>query len=314
MTNFILKNIFLIYIVFFSFFSNTQSIHAQSDAPHIAFSFDDGITGDVLNYSNDAWNSMIREHLAKYNIKAIWFVRSKGMDNPQGIGLVYKWEEAGHLIGNHTYNHRNLSSKNLFVDEYIEDIKKCNDFLYQFKNYRKIFRYPYLKTGNTVAKRDSVRKFLLDNGFKQGWVTIDASDWYINSRLIERLKQNLKADISGYRKYFVNHIFDRANYYNDLSLKINKRQIHHTLLLHLNLTSALFLSDLIEKFKSEGWIIDDYEIAIKDLIYNELPIAMPSEQSLIWLQALETGKYDKILRYPGEDGEYERENMDKLGL
>jgi len=41
---------------------------------------------------------------------------------------------------------------------------------------------------------------------------------------------------------------------------------------------------------------------------------MPAEQSLIWMQAKETGLYDNQLRYPGEDGEYEKEKMDKLGL
>jgi peptidoglycan-N-acetylglucosamine deacetylase len=159
-----------------------------------------------------------------------------------------------------------------------------------------------------------LRSFLKQQGFKQGWVTIDASDWYINSRLIQRLTENPKADIKGFSDYYVNHIFDRALYYNKLSNEINHRQIKHTVLLHFNLTSALFLTDLIEKFKREGWQIENYSKAIEDPIYKELPTAMPSEQSLIWLLAKQTGLYNDILRYPGEDGDYEKEKMDKLGL
>jgi hypothetical protein len=41
---------------------------------------------------------------------------------------------------------------------------------------------------------------------------------------------------------------------------------------------------------------------------------MPAEQSLIWSLAKQTGQYDNKLRYPGEDGEYEKDKMDKLGL
>ena len=46
-------------------------------------------------------------------------------------------------------------------------------------------------------------------------------------------------------------------------------------LLHINLTSALFLSDLIEKFKKEGWIIENYSSARDDKVYNEVPSTMP---------------------------------------
>jgi hypothetical protein len=169
-----------------------------------------------------------------------------------------------------------------------------------------------LKGGNTEIKRDSINLFLQQYGYKQGWVTIDASDWYVNMRLMQRLKQNADADISRYRDYYVNHIFERAQYYNLLSTQINHREIKHTVLLHFNLTSALFLNDLIEKFRNEGWIIENYSVAIADPIYLKQPGAMPAEQSLIWMQAMQNGGFK--LRHPGEDSKYEKDRMDKLGL
>ena len=130
--------------------------------------------------------------------------------------------------------------------------------------------------------------------------------------ITDRLKQNSDADITGFHEYYINHIFERAQYYNKLSTQINNRQIKHTVLLHFNLTSALFLNDLIEKFKNEGWIIDDYIEAIKDPIYSEEPNTLPAEQSLIWMQAIQKGGFE--LRCPGEDSKYEKDKMDKLGL
>lgn len=284
----------------------------EEKKPHIAFSFDDGSTKDKHTYKNSEWNSMIRKQLKDNHIQAVWFVAGKSMDRDKGKHLLQKWNEDGHIIANHTYSHFNYNDSSMTCKTYIEDIQKCDLLISKYKNYRKMFRFPYLNGGNTITKRDSINSYLHQNGYKQGWVTIDASDWYVNMRLIRRLKQNPDADISEFRNYYINHIFERAQYYNNLSVQINHRQIKHTVLLHFNLTSALFLNDLIEKFRNEGWVIDDYSEAFKDPIYTEQPTAMPAEQSLIWMQAKQTGEFD--LKYPGEDGKYEKDKMDKLGL
>ena len=305
----------LVAILIVAFISLTWKVDStDNQKPCISFSFDDGNPNDILSYKGDEWNAMILSQLEKQNIKAVWFVAAKNLNNDKGKKLLQNWDKAGHLIANHTYTHPNYNDSTISCNNFINEIKQCDSLIRGYNNYQKIFRFPYLKTGNNTAKRDSLRFFLKQNSYKQGWVTIDASDWYVNSRLINRLRENRKADITAFKEYYLNHIFDRAQYYNNLSKEINHRQIKHVVLLHFNLTSALFLTDLIEKFKHEGWKIENYSEAIKDPVYNELPTVMPSEQSLIWLLAKQTGQYDNKLRYPGEDGEYEKDKMDKLGL
>lgn len=291
---------------------DTDSSGSNIDKPHISFSFDDGSTRDRLNYKNSDWNSMIRQQLKENNIQAVWFVAGKGMDCEKGTRLLQKWDEDGHIIANHTYNHYNYHDTSISCEKFSYDIQRCDSLISGYQNFKKIFRFPYLKGGKTEIKRDSINLFLRQNGYKQGWVTIDASDWYINMRLMNRLKQNPDADISRYRDYYINHIFERAQYYNSLSTQINNRQIKHTVLLHFNLTSALFLNDLIDKFRNEGWAIEDYSVAFSDPIYLKQPDAIPAEQSLIWMQAMQNGGFE--LRYPGEDSRYEKEKMEKLGL
>lgn len=291
---------------------DTDLSGSNMDKPHISFSFDDGSTKDRLHYENSEWNSMIRQQLKDNNIQAVWFVAGKGMDNKKGKQLLQKWDEDGHIIANHTYNHFNYNDSSMTCERFGKDIQKCDSLISGYQNFEKIFRFPYLKGGNTEIKRDCLNLFLKENEYKQGWVTIDASDWYVNMRLMQRLKQDADANISPYREYYVNHIFERAQYYNRLSTQINNRQIKHTVLLHFNLTSALFLHDLIEKFKNEGWVIEDYSVAFADPIYLKKFDALPAEQSLIWMQAMQKDGFD--LRYPGEDSKYEKEKMDKLGL
>lgn len=298
-------------LTIFLFFS-LQTQTGETEKPHISFSFDDGSTKHILSYSCADWNSMIRKQLKDNNTQAIWFVAGKSVDNDKGRELLQKWNDDGHIIANHTYNHFNYNDSLITCKAYSKDIQKCDSLISRYKNYRKIVRFPYLNGGNTISKRDSLNDFLQQNNYKQGWVTIDNAEWYINMRLIRRLKENPDADISRYRDYYVNHVFKMAQHYNKLSTQINRRQIKHTLLLHFNLTSVLFLNDLIEKFRNEGWIIDNYSDAVASPIYSEHPIGIPAEQSLIWMQAKEIGGFE--LNYSEENSRYQKAKMDKLGL
>ena len=89
-------------------------------------------------------------------------------------------------------------------------------------------------------------EFLRQHHYEWGSVTIDASDWYISSRLEKRLLENPNADIQPYKKYYLEHIWDRAQYYDALAKKVTGRSPKHTLLVHHNLLNALFLDDLIQ--------------------------------------------------------------------
>jgi hypothetical protein len=171
-----------------------------------------------------------------------------------------------------------------------------------------------LKEGETKDKIESFRYLMKEHQYRNGYVTIDASDWYIDSRLRTHLRENPKGDIEGFRQYYLKHIYDRALYYDDLALKLTGRHINHTLLLHHNLTSALFLGDLIKMFKEKGWKLVDAEEAYKDEVFKKQPSNIPAGESLIWALVKESGKFDDMLRYPAEDSRYEKDAMDKLGL
>jgi hypothetical protein len=90
-----------------------------------------------------------------------------------------------------------------------------------------------------------------------------------------------------------------------LALQLTGRQISHALLLHHNLTSALFVDDLIKMFEAKGWEVVNAPEAYQDKIYQEVPGTLPAGESLIWALAKATGKYESQLRYPPEDAQYE---------
>jgi hypothetical protein len=171
-----------------------------------------------------------------------------------------------------------------------------------------------LKEGDTAIKRDAVRAFLKQHGYSIGHVTIDASDWAVENRLSERLIKDPAADVRPYRDFYLSHMWERAVYYDDLAQKALERSVKHTILMHYNLLNALFLGDLLDMFKSKGWKLINASDAFSDPVFSAEPKIVPAGESIVWAIAKEAGKFDSILRYPGEDSEYENGKMDKLGL
>lgn len=302
----IIINIFLIKTL------NAQSI--IDDKPKISFTFDDGSTNDMPGYKLEIWNQMILDNLKKYDIKAILFSQGNNKLSEKGKYVLSSWNDAGHKIANHTFTHPNFSSNKISLDYFEAELIKNDSIIKDYSNYYKYFRFPYLKEGNTFEKIEGFRQFLKEKGYKNGYVSIDASDWYIAGRLVARLKTDFLADISGYRNFYIDHLYDRAMFYDSLALKLTNRHINHVMLLHHNLTSALFLGDLIQYFKDKGWEIMDADKAYEDEIYNSEPANIPAGESLIWALAKQSGRFESILRYPAEDDVYEKPKMDKLGL
>lgn len=285
-----------------------------SQSPQLAITMDDfAWSANNIRLNGEERNQAILSALTKHSLKAALFVQASNIDDDKGKQLLKTWDTAGHLIGNHTYSHRNYHNPDITPQAFATDILHAEQLLKDFPRFRKIFRFPLLKEGDTAVKRDSLRSFLSQNGYHNGYVTIDASDWFVDSRLRKRLEKNPSADLAPYRDFYLAHMWDRAQYYDGLARALG-RTVKHTILTHFNLLNALYLSDLIQMFKSRGWQLVDAEEAFTDPVFAALPKTVPAGESIVWALAKETGKFDKELRYPGEDDIYEKPKMDKLGL
>ena len=283
--------------------------------PKIAITIDDFIWNNSVKLTPDERNRALLGALQSHGgLKAALFVTGKYADNEKGMTLLREWDRAGHMIGNHSYSHKELNSGAVTTEVFTADILKCEAVLQGFPRYQKHFRFPYLKEGDTAIKRDAVRSFLKQHNYSIGHVTIDASDWAIENRLSARLTKDPAADVKPYRDFYLGHMWERAVYYDDLARNALGRNVKHTILMHYNLLNALFLGDLLDMFKSKGWKLIDAAEAFTDPVFSAEPKIVPAGESIIWAIAKEAGKFDSLLRYPGEDSEYENAKMDKLGL
>lgn len=294
--------------------AGAKSLAQEVYAPRIAVTMDDiDVNPDDTPMLNlDRRNSAILDILDGRDLQAAIFVTGMRVDNDQGRKHLAEWNDRGHIIGNHSYSHLYLPKTRTEV--FIEDISRGEAVIEAFAEFRRLFRFPYLKAGETIEQRDAVRAFLDQHGYRMGYVTIDASDWAIDARLRSRLAQSPDADLGPYRDFYLEHIWDRAVYYDTLSRDVLGRSVAHTLLLHHNLLAALFLDDLLDMFVARGWKLIDAKAAFADPVFKAMPDTVPAGESILWALAKESGRFESSLRYPGEDAAYEESRMNELGL
>ena len=100
--------------------------------------------------------------------------------DPQHSAILKMWHQAGLGLGNHTFSHPNLNR--VTASEYIADIERNEAVLAEVAGPRweRIFRYPYLHEGDTLQKRDAVRRWLTARGYQIAQVTVYFDDWAWN--------------------------------------------------------------------------------------------------------------------------------------
>ena len=281
-------------------------------AQSIAFSFDDGpVMATQAGMSAAARNTAILKQLADANVKTVLFLTLQD-SRVARLNLVRQWGVEGHSIGNHTITHPNFHNPKITLSDYQREVEQCDSVISAMPGYTKLFRFTFLKEGNTIEKRDGFRRFLKTIHYRPAPVSIDASDWYYNARLLDWLKKNPGRDLTPYRDAYLSHLWSRAIFYDSVSQVVLGRSVKHVLLLHHNQINALFLKDIIAMFRTNGWNIIDPGTAFSDSVYSIEPNILPAGDSI--LLQIAKAKGEKSLRYPGEDEVYEKPILDKLGL
>lgn len=284
----------------------------STTAPGLAVTIDDFDLANTPLMSGEGRDAAIRECLKRYGVQAAGFVSGKFIDAELAPRILQDWSDEGHIIGNHTFSHAYFSGAD--PAGFMEDVLRCEPLLSAYAGFQKLFRFPYLAEGRTAEGRDAMRELLAAHGYRNAHVTIDTSDWFVDNRLRARLKEDPGADLAPYRQFYLDHLWERASYYDGLAKAIFGQSINHTILLHHRLTTALFLGDAIQMFRARGWRIIDADLAFHSVEFELVPQALPAGQSLLWALAKTEPQLARDLRYPGEDGKYEAPKMDILGI
>jgi peptidoglycan/xylan/chitin deacetylase (PgdA/CDA1 family) len=166
--------------------------------PKVAVTFDDPRLDVESTLSPQQVNRRLLPALDERGLQTALFVCGRRVDSAAGQSLVDDWAAAGHLIAHHSYSHVNYHRTS--YEKFAVDFVRNLPILDRVRRHENLFRYPMLKAGDTTEKRDRFRDLLRQHGYRDGAVTIDASDWYVDQRLRERLESDRVASLEPFRE------------------------------------------------------------------------------------------------------------------
>jgi len=127
----------------------------------IFLTFDDGPSG--------VRTSSILDTLARYSIKAAFFVVGRNLEIPENKALVRRMQLEGHKVGNHSYSHPNLT--NLSRQNIYSEIQRTQSIISECGATSVFFRPPF------GAVNKNVLNVTRDMGlWGLGW-SVDTLDW-----------------------------------------------------------------------------------------------------------------------------------------
>lgn len=146
-----------------------RKLEEERDHKKIALTFDDG--------PHPYYTHQLLEGLKEKNVKVTFFITGKNaLAYPEIVKEIY---EGGHLIGNHTYNHTQLSSKN--GERFKQEILDTNQVIRDITGTDTIYVRPPYGSWNKEFEKEL-------NMFPVLW-TIDPLDWCSKdvSRIVDKV-------------------------------------------------------------------------------------------------------------------------------
>ncbi|WP_196139563.1 polysaccharide deacetylase family protein [Aliikangiella sp. G2MR2-5] len=230
----------------------------------IALTFDDSPRFATGYFSGSERAKKLIRTLKQHEVQQVaFFSVSKRLDE-EGISRLKMYSDAGHIIANHTHTHSDFNQ--LSLEEYSQDFEQADLLLRQFDNYRKWFRFPYLREGDTLKKRDGFRRLLKENGFRNAYITLNNYDWYMEGLFQKAIVQGEEISLDKMRDYYIDVLMQSIEHYDQLAVKHLGRSPRHVLLLHEMDISALFIGNLVDELRSNGWKIISPQDAYEDPI------------------------------------------------
>lgn len=131
----------------------------EKEKPKIALTFDDG--------PNASYTPILLDGLEKRGVKATFFLIGKNIEIGENVEIVKREQEEGHLIGNHTYNHVEITKMD--DESAYQELSRTNEIIEGITGERVEFmRPPFGLWQKTLEKKIHVLPVM--------W-TVDPLDW-----------------------------------------------------------------------------------------------------------------------------------------
>jgi|TARA_R100000049_G_C1954176_1_gene105377 peptidoglycan/xylan/chitin deacetylase (PgdA/CDA1 family) len=271
--------------------AETEPAPVQPPEKRIALSFDDAPRAPGAFLSEEERTRLLMANLAEAGVdQVVFFVNPGRIDGADDEARIAAYVAAGHVIANHSATHPHLSQ--IDVAAYLADIDAAEEWLKGREGYRPWFRYPYLDEGRQdKAKRDAVRQGLAQRGLSNGYVTVDASDWFYEGAAKRAVAEGREIDREALRDLYIQTQVDAAEFYDQLARQAIGRSPAHVILLHETDLNAMWIGDLVRALEAKGWTIVSADEAYADRFGDFVPVydTRSAQGSLTEMVAWEKG-------------------------
>ena len=276
------KNVFLALIL-----SIIYLYTPVSSAEEVALTIDD--LPFVGSNNNDPGNIKrsrerflsILQSLNENHVPATGFIIAHAIGTGQWE-LLEEFRNAGYELGNHTYSHANLN--HMSAQKYIAEIARADQILAPIMTTPKYFRYPYLAEGKGEVKKE-VQNYLIQQQYVIAPVTIDSKDYQFNGRLLHIPWRVRKQHLNEIKQQYLNFIWKQT-----LRAAKNHPGKKQILLVHSNLLNSLFLGDVIQMYKKNGYkfitlgeALQDNPAEVQEATPNNEPDNLDDVDDLEWM-------------------------------
>lgn len=225
--------------------------------PVVALTFDDVPAGGGLHVDETRVGIITRliDELKANHLGGVYgFVNGTGMDDDTDLQqALHLWIAAGMLIGNHTFTHPALDETT--AAEYIHDIAENEPTLRQYDPAGDWhwFRYPYLEEGNTLEKREAVRGWLQQHGYRVAQVTLNFQDDDWDDPYGRCLDKHDQAAIDWLKQSYMENAAEFIRVGREEQILAFGHEVPNVLLLHETDFTTLMFPDLMKLLRREGF-------------------------------------------------------------
>jgi peptidoglycan/xylan/chitin deacetylase (PgdA/CDA1 family) len=248
----------------------------QTPVRRVAITIDDGpVVGEPADIGafQRVTNGLVGSFQAE-RVPVTIFINEQQLNVPgqrdARAAVVEQWLNAGFEIGSHTYSHR--SANNVPVEAFLDDIVKGEVIMRPMLRARGRdlvwFRYPFLHSGTTAERHQTIVDFLEKRGYRVAPITVDYADYTFAGAWRRELRAGRVEVAERIRQAYLDQVdvgFDRAE---RASVEVFGREIAQILLIHCNELNAMTLRDSIQRMRARGYAFVTLDEAMGDEVYQ----------------------------------------------
>ena len=283
---------------FLAFVMLLVALHAIATAQELALTFDDLPSHGLLPPGMtrlDVAKSIIATLKAANAPQVYGFINAVKLEQvPEDMAVLKEWRSAGYMLGNHTYSHMSLNDNT--AESFEKDIAKNEPLLQSLMGNEDWhwFRYPFLWEGDTLEKRNEVRAYLKEHGYRVALVTLDFEDYAWNAPYARCVAKNDQKSIEWLKASYLSTAGEYIEADQKMSQVVFGRDVKHVMLLHLGGFDAVMLPQLLDLLKKKGFKLVTLQEAESDPAYQSNPNAALKYGGTLLEQTIEA----QHLKYP----------------